>query len=76
METEILNILKGFNPDITNDVERDLLVSGLIDSFDIVNLVATLEDTFSIEIEPEDIVPENFCDINAIKTLVEKCKGQ
>lgn len=44
----------------------------MIDSFDVANLVAALETDFAIEIDAEDIVPENFDMIAAAMKLVEK----
>ena len=38
----------------------ELLMSGLIDSLGIMNLVAWIEDEISVEIDPGDVVIENF----------------
>lgn len=35
-------------------------------------IVIALEDTFNIEIEAEEIIPENFINLNTISKLVEK----
>ena len=67
----VVNVLQAVNSDIKND-DTDLLASGLLDSFDIVNLVSQLEEAFTVEIEPTDIVPENFRTVAAIATLMER----
>ena len=67
----VVNVLQAVNSDIKND-DTDLLASGLLDSFDIVNLVSQLEEAFSVEIEPTDIVPENFRTVAAIAALMER----
>lgn len=41
----------------------------------VAQLVAGLEDIFNIEIDPEDILPENFSTINEIDALVHKYKA-
>lgn len=67
---KVTAVLQKINSDIKND-DTDLLAAGLLDSFDIVNLVSLLEDTFGIEIDPRYIVPENFRTISAIAVLME-----
>lgn len=42
VEKEVLEILQEINENITDDVQIDLLSNGVIDSFDIVNIVAAL----------------------------------
>ena len=67
----VVNVLQAVNSDIKND-DTDLLASGLLDSFDIVNLVSQLEEVFTVEIEPSNIVPENFRTVAAIAALMER----
>ncbi len=70
MKEKVTTVLQTVNSDIKND-DTDLLAAGLLDSFDIVNLVSQLEETFGVEIDPADIVPENFRTISAIAGLME-----
>lgn len=72
---KVINLLEEINPQIVNDTEADLLKSGYIDSFEIVNLVMGLEDMFGVEIEPEEITPDNFKTIENIVGLVEKSRS-
>jgi len=51
--------------------EDDLLGSGLLDSMGVMRLVSFLEDTFQVKIPPEDIIIENFINVNAITKYVE-----
>lgn len=67
---KVVAVLQKINSDIKND-DTDLLAAGLLDSFDIVNLVSRLEETFGVEIDPTDIVPENFRTVSAIAVLME-----
>lgn len=72
MKKKILKILQEINSDIADDDNEELLLSGKLDSFDIANLVAALEEEFKIEINAEDIIPENFSTIRNIINLVER----
>lgn len=74
MKEQIMEILKKINPRITEDA--DLLEGGLIDSFEIVNLVTELEETLQIEIDPELILSVNFQSVDSIVKLVERIRRQ
>ncbi len=69
---ELMEVLENLRPDVDFENETALVTGGVLDSFDIVGLVAELNDTFDIEIGPSDLVPENFNSAAAIWELVEK----
>jgi len=52
--------------------DENLISSGIIDSMGILKLVSFMEKNFGIKINNEDIVPENFQTLNALKEFVEK----
>ena len=68
----ILEILKNLNDDADFENSKDFVEEGLLDSFDIVNLVGALEDDLDIEISGRDIVPDNFVSVEAIENMLEK----
>ena len=72
MREQILALLQDINPEITDDDSVQLVEDEIIDSFDIANLVANMEEEFGIEIDGEDIIPENFNTISDIETLIQK----
>jgi acyl carrier protein len=49
-----------------------LIDSGIIDSMGIMTLLAFVEEQFSIEIQGDDLIPENFASISTITALVER----
>ena len=49
----------------------NLLAQGIVDSLAIVKLMLFLEDRFPIRISDEDIVPENFRDIESLCRFVQ-----
>ena len=71
---DILAILKELKDDVDFESSKDFVEDGLLDSFDIVNLVGELEDNMDIEISGRDIVPENFVSVEAIENMLEKYK--
>lgn len=69
---QIIEILKGIRDDIDYTTETNLVDGGILDSFDIVGLVTELKDAYDIEINIEDLTPENFNSAEAIYELVER----
>jgi len=44
----------------------------MLDSFDMLALVSDLDRAFGIRIEGTEILPENFCNLQAIQRLLAK----
>lgn len=72
MKEQIIKILTELRPefDFTQDV--NFIEEGMLDSFDIVNLVNDLDQTYGISIDGMDILPENFATVDAIVALLIK----
>lgn len=57
--------------------ETSLIETGLIDSLSLFKLILFVEETFMIQIQPEDITVENFETLNTLNTLVQnKLQGK
>ena len=72
MQQQIIEILKEIRPEFEFEGVEDFFEEGMLDSFDLMTLVATLDERFSIKIDGTDILPENFANVDAIVALVEK----
>jgi len=70
--TELMNILTELKPDVDFENEKGLIDNAILDSFDIVQLISQLKETFDIEISPAEIVPENFNSAEALWAMVER----
>ena len=73
---ELLEILEELCPDVDFETETGLIANGVLDSFDIVSLVAELNDAFDIEIKPNHLVPENFNSAKAMLNLIEQLQDE
>ena len=69
-------ILKEIRPDFDFSASSDFMADGMLDSFDMVTLVAALDKTYGISIQGTDIVPENFKNLNTIEALLRQCGVQ
>jgi acyl carrier protein len=68
----IKQILTNIRPAADFNSSHDFIEDGLLDSLDIIKLVSQLDVAFSISIDGEDIIPENFSSFSAIEQLVNK----
>jgi acyl carrier protein len=68
----ILEILTEIRPEFDFTGSEDFIEEGLLDSFDVVTLVSDIEKNYGISIEGVDILPENFRNAAALKTLLKR----
>lgn len=67
---KILSILTSIRSDIDFENETLLIDNGVLDSFDIVSIVAELCDEYDITITADQLEPENFNSAAAMLNLV------
>jgi len=68
----VAEILKGIRPEFDFTESNDFVADGMLDSFDMVMLVSSLDKTYSISIEGVEIIPENFKNFQTIEALLRK----
>ena len=71
MET-LFQILNGLHPDVDFEAIDDLYDEGVLDSLDMVRLVTEIGMEFDVQIPPEELIPENFQNVNTIWALIER----
>lgn len=69
---ELLQLLKNIKPEVNFEENEHLIDEELLDSFDIVSIVAAINDTFDIEIGAGDIMPDNFNSAKAMYELIQR----
>ena len=72
MREQIIKILTDLRPEFDFTTDVDFIEEGMLDSFDVINLVSDLDSTFGISIDGVDIVPENFSSLDSIEALLKK----
>ena len=63
--------LIGYKDDDLNDNDS-FLEKGIIDSTGVLELVNYIEDTFSIKIEDEELIPDNLDSLNKLEIFIKK----
>ena len=58
------------NPGLKNDTS--FLEKGIVDSTGVLELVTFIEETFSIKVEDEELVPENLDSVNNLVDFVSR----
>ena len=69
---ELMKILKEMHPDVDFEKEEHLIDGGILDSFDIVSLIAEIHDAFEVTIDARHIIPENFNSARNLYRLIQE----
>lgn len=74
MEEKVIKIIQEICQidNIKENMNIDLIEEELLDSLSFINLVATLEDEFNIEIQPTKVPSDTWRSINKIVELVKE----
>jgi acyl carrier protein len=72
LENSVFELLEEIRPENDFRSSADFIAEGLLDSFDIVQLVNSLDERFNISIDGIDILPENFNSAGKIIELLYK----
>lgn len=73
---ELMEILNNLHPDVDFETEERLVDDKILDSFDIVSLIAEINETFDIAITAKDILPENFNSAKSLYALIQKLEEE
>ncbi len=58
------------NVELTNST--NLIEGGIIDSLGVMKMIAFVEQKYSVTLNPDDLVPENFETLDAITALLNR----
>ena len=76
MREKILDILLNIRPDVDFENEKALIDDRILDSFDILAVVAELDEEFDVEINVQDLLPENFNSVEGLMDLVTRLQEE
>lgn len=72
MKEKVIEILTELRPEFDFTESVDFIEQGMLDSFDIVSLVDEIETSFGVAISGADVLPENFCSVDAICDTIKR----
>lgn len=76
MKEKILEILRGIDENVDYETSDNFIEDGIIDSYQMVEIIDGLESEFDIEISGRDIIPENFANLDSIEAMLKKYIGE
>lgn len=73
MEKQLLKFIKTsiLNEMVEIDADDELLVSGLVDSMNVMRLVSFVKNEFKLDIAPHEITIENFSSVRKLSLFLD-----
>lgn len=72
MENKLAEGLKAIRPDIDFFSVKGLISEEILDSFDVICILAFLSEEFNVDIDPDDVTEAYFDDLDKIVNLLTK----
>lgn len=73
---KLIDILTELHPDVDFETCTTLIDDQILDSFDVVTLVAEIDAEFDVAIPAEELVPENFNSAQALYELIQRLDNE
>lgn len=75
MKEKIIAVLNEIHDDVDYESCDALMDDQILSSLDLMQLIAALDEEFSVEIPAEEISVDNFNSVGAIEALVKRLQG-
>ena len=72
----LLEILQELHDDVDYATHEKLIDEKVIDSFDIITLIAEIYDRMDVAIPAEELIPENFNSYASISALIKRLEDE
>ncbi|MBQ2453161.1 MAG: acyl carrier protein [Lachnospiraceae bacterium] len=72
---ELIELLEGVRDDVDFRSCTDLIDGKVLTSFDIIQIIASIDDEFDVAIPAAEIVPANFNSAEALYALIQRLQG-
>jgi D-alanine--poly(phosphoribitol) ligase subunit 2 len=73
---ELLEILEDIKEDVDFENITDLYDGKYLDSLDVLQIIAALNDEFDIQVPASEIVPKNFNSMAAMWDMVQRLQDE
>lgn len=68
---KLVDLLKKVKPNVDFENETALVDDGLIDSLDVISIIAEISEQYGVVIPNDEIIPDNFNSAEALKELID-----
>lgn len=69
---QLLEMLEELHPEVDFVNNERLVEDRVLDSLDIIALIAEIDGEFDVSIPAEEIIPENFNSVKALYSLISR----
>lgn len=76
MKEKIFEIIRSINEDALSYTGTRMLEEGIIDSFELIDIISGIEEEFGIEIDARYVTSENLPNVEGIVELIERIAGR
>lgn len=73
---KLIELLKSVREDVDFVECTTLVDDGILDSFDIIEIINVIDEEYDIEIPATEIVPENFNSAEAILNMIQRLQEE
>ena len=73
---EFVEELKAIRADVDFEHENKLVESGILASFDIIQIVMMIESTYDVKVPVTELKPDNFNSAAAMFAMVQKLEDE
>ena len=68
---ELLELLQDVRDDVDFTTCKTLIDDGILASFDILQIISSINETFDVEIPATSIIPKNFNSVEAMYEMIQ-----
>ena len=68
----LIELLEEIKEDVDFTSETALIDDGILDSFDILQIISALNEEYDISIPASEIIPDNFNSAESLLNMVER----
>lgn len=72
----LIKILNEVKPGVDFEHTNNLVEDGIIDSFDIVTIIAAINEEFDIEFPVMEVMPETFNDVESLYNVIQRLEEE
>ncbi len=73
---KLISLLEDIRADVDFKECTTLIEDGILDSFDIIQIVNAIDEEFDIEIPATEIIPENFNSADSLLKMIRRLEEE
>ncbi|NFO47522.1 acyl carrier protein [Clostridium botulinum] len=73
---KLISLLQDIRDDIDFKECTTLIEDGILDSFDIIQIVNAIDEEFDVEIPATEIIPENFNSADSLLKMIRRLEEE